>query len=155
MTARAVSSTFRLRSAVRRMYSDSGVVMRMWGAFFEHEPALARGRIAGTHRHADFGKLHAISLRERADFAQGFLQVLLDVVAERLERRDVDEAAGVFEFARERVPNQPVERPQEGGQRLARARGGGDERVAPGGDLGPARVLRERSAPRISHGTSA
>ena len=55
------------------------------GAFFEHEPALARRRVARAHRHADFRQLHALFLRERADLAQGFLQVFLDVVAERLQ----------------------------------------------------------------------
>ena len=111
------------------------------GAFFEHEPALARGRVAGAHRHANLRQFHALFLRKRANLAQRFLQVLLDVVAERLQGRDVDEAAFVIEFARERVANQPVERPQEGGQRLSRARGRGDERVASGGDFGPARIL--------------
>ena len=55
------------------------------GAFFEHEPSLARRGVAGSHRHANLGKLHALFSRERADFAQRLLQILLDVVAERLQ----------------------------------------------------------------------
>ena len=43
------------------------------GAFFEHEPAFSRRGIAGAHRHANLGKLHAFFSRERADFAQRLL----------------------------------------------------------------------------------
>ena len=47
----------------------------------QHLAPLALRRVAGAHRHAHVG----------ADAAQRRLEVALDVVAERLERRDVDE----------------------------------------------------------------
>ena len=62
-------------------YSDSGVVMRMSGGLRSIAAPLALRRVAGAHADAHVG----------ADAAQRRPQVALDVVAERLERRDVDQ----------------------------------------------------------------
>ena len=73
-----------------------------------------------------------------ADAAQRRAQVLLHVVGERLEGRDVDEPRPVGAG----LGHQPVERPQEGGERLARAGRGGDQRVLARGDRRPRLRLR-------------
>ena len=75
-------------------------------------------------------------------------QVLLDIDRQRPQRRDVDDGrapplapAGA---AGGRVGRQPVDAPQEGRQRLARAGGGQDERVVALGDGRPPLCLGRR-----------
>ncbi len=87
-----------------------------------HRGALALGRVAGAHGDLEVG----------ADPAQRRAEVAVDVVAERLERRDVDEARVVGRFAA-----QTVEAPEERGERLAAAGRGGDEHVLAAGDRRP------------------
>ncbi len=94
-----------------------------------HGGALALRRVAGADRDGDVG----------ADPAQRRAQVAVDVIGERLQRRDVDQPR-----VRRGLTRQPVEPPQEGGQRLAAARGRGDEHVLAGGDRGPRLLLRGR-----------
>ena len=62
--------------------SDSGVVIRMSGGVFEHPPALVRGRVAGADADREL----------RAEPGERAPQVALDVVVERLERGDVEQA---------------------------------------------------------------
>ena len=78
---------------------------------------------------------------ERAQLLQRLLQVLLHVVAERLQRRDVDDVGAVLERA---GTQQAVERPEKRRQRLAGAGRSGDQRVATGRDGRPSRLLRRR-----------
>ena len=75
----------------------------------------------------------------RAQTGERPAQVPLDVVVERLQRRDVEEPEAA---ARARV--EPVDPVEEGGERLARAGRRLDEDVAAGRDRGPARGLRGR-----------
>ena len=128
----------------------------------QHRRALALGRVAGTDRDAQVG----------SDPAQRHPQVALDVVGERLERRDIHQAdpcrgglavASPARFARSpgsaRSPRfarcigsarpispaptvltfggERVDRPQERGERLARAGRGADQDVLAGGDRRP------------------
>ena len=60
--------------------------------------ALALRRVAGAHGGADAGDGRAHLLREGSDLRQGLFEVLLDVVGERLQRRDVDHLRGVGQF---------------------------------------------------------
>ena len=99
-------------------------------------PVRRAVRIAGAGRPR--------SERRVADAGERGGQVLLDVAAEGLEGRDVDDVDPLAEVSRPRAVDQRVERGQEGGQRLARSGGRGDERVAPGQDLHPAALLRLR-----------
>ena len=111
------------------------------GRCAQHHAPLPLRRVAGAHRHAHVG----------ADAAQRRLEVALDVVAERLERRDVDETRRPLAWTgRRRLGDEAVERPQEGGERLARARRRGDERVSPRGDRRPGLRLGRR---RLGEGT--
>ena len=103
------------------------------GRLASHGRALALGRVAGADGDVDVG----------ADALQRSAEVALDVVGERLERRDVDEPRPLLP-CRQRVAREPVEPPQEGGQRLARAGGRRDEDVLAGGDGRPRLFLRGR-----------
>src|SRR5437588_8909337 len=95
----------------------------------EHRGALALRRVAGADGDAEV----ALQACERA------AQVALDVVVERLERRDVEEPDPVARRAAEAVD--PVE---EGGERLPGAGRRLDQRVLAGGDRRPAELLRGR-----------
>ena len=92
----------------------------------------ARG-VAGAHHGADAGAglpglgQGAVDARER------HFQVLVHVVAEGLERRDVDHPGRVGQRRPAAVPDQGVDGGEEPGQGLARAGGGGDEGMASGG----------------------
>ena len=107
-----------------------------------HRLSLRRERIAGAHGHAHLGQLDPLGSGRGADARQRRSQVLLDVVVERAERRDVDDVHAVLEASLEAEAVEVVERPQERRQGLARAGRGHDERVAPRGDRFPALDLR-------------
>ena len=97
----------------------------------QHLAALALIRVAGAH--AD--RQRRAEPRERA------AQVALDVVVERLQRRDVEQPQSL---ARPRV--EPVDPGQERRQRLARAGRRLHEDVRAGRDHGPGGLLRGRRA---------
>ena len=52
--------------------------------------ALVGKRVSSAHSGANFGHQHAALSGELQDFAQRNFQVFLNVVAERFERRDVE-----------------------------------------------------------------
>lgn len=113
----------------------------------QHGRPLLLRRVAGAHRDRDVG----------ADAAQRRAQVALHVVAQRLERRDVDEPQrSLLRVRGRRFRDEPVERPQEGGEGLAGPGGRRDERVGAGGDGRPSlhlrrRGLRERPREPLTH----
>jgi hypothetical protein len=92
--------------------------------------ALARRRIAGAHPGADVDVGQALSPQRRTDALQRRFEVALDVVGERLERRDVDDLGLVGQPAFEPLADQIVDRRHEGGQRLAGSGRRRDEDVA-------------------------
>src|SRR5262249_28956492 len=79
-----------------------------------------------------------------ADAGQRRFQVALDVVRERLERRDVDDLGFVLEAAVEPLPHQAVDGGEKGRERLARSGGGGNQHVPPGLEGRPSLRLRRR-----------
>ncbi len=103
--------------------------MRMSGGVLQHPPALVGGRVAGAHADREL----RLEPGERAP------QVPLDVVVERLERRDVEQPEPC---ARARV--QPVDPGEEGRERLPGAGRRLDEHVPAARDRGPAEPLRGR-----------
>ncbi len=112
----------------------------------QHRRAVLLRRVAGAQADGDLGP----------DPGQRRPQVALDVVGERLQRRDVDDlhpGAELLGTARERVDS-----PEEGGERLAGAGRRADQRVGAGRDLRPAhclsRVLRPRTSARTSHASA-
>ncbi len=74
-------------------------------------------------------------------------QVALDVDRQGLHRGDVEDAAAPLRLLGHRGGRQPVQRPEERGQRLARAGGRDDERVLAVGDRVPRPGLRGRRLP--------
>ncbi len=95
-----------------------------------HRGALALRRVAGADADPEVG----LQARERP------AQVALDVVVERLQRRDVEQPHA----CRGGLGAEAVDPVEEGGEGLARARRRLDQRVAAGGDRRPAQRLRGR-----------
>ena len=75
-------------------------------------------------------------------------EIAVDVVAERLERRDVDDLHSVRERPVETLADQVVDRGEEGGERLAGAGRRGDQRVPSGLDRGPGVRLGRARRPK-------
>ena len=102
----------------------------------QHRRALAGRRVAGADRDA-----HVVA---EAEAAQRRAQVALDVVGERLQRRDVDQPRAVLAGRRRRRRDEAIERPEERGERLARAGRRADQHVLAGRDRRPRLRLRRR-----------
>ena len=104
------------------------------GRMASHRSAFALRGVAGADRHRDIPP----------DPPQRCAQVALDVVGERLQRRDVDQPGRSPGVLGEGVGREAIEAPEEGGQRLPRAGGGRDQDVVGGGDGRPRLALSGR-----------
>jgi hypothetical protein len=62
-----------------------------------------------------------------ANAGQGDFEILLNIVRQRLQGRDIDDLRLVLELPVETLPDQPVDRGEKSGERLARTGRGGDE----------------------------
>ena len=96
----------------------------------EHPLAIRRLRVARPQTDADGRQRDAALLSQRADLGQRPLQVLLNIIAQRLERRAVDDLRVVRQFACACTADQAVDADQKSSQSLPGARGSGDENVA-------------------------
>jgi hypothetical protein len=102
------------------------------------EPSALGGRgVAGAHADGDVGLGGAQPLRGVADAGERRPQVALDVDGQRLERGHVHNPATPAGVGRGAADRQPVQRPQESRQRLARPGRRDHQRVAPGTDRLP------------------
>ena len=99
--------------------------------------ALRGGRIAGPHRRPDTGRRQAAFGRQRLEFGEGRVEVAPDVVAQRFERRHVDDIDVVPKPAGQTGDEEPIQTDQKCGERLARTGGGGHEHVITGLDTWP------------------
>ena len=81
---------------------------------------------------------------QRLNLAERHLEVFLDVVAERLQRRDVEDFGAVLQPAVERLAHQPVDAGQKRRQGLARAGGRAKSACSAGENGRPAFDLRLR-----------
>src|SRR5437879_4929434 len=95
--------------------------------------AIAWWGIAGSDRHGDRRPLQSQPLGLEGDAAQRRLQVAFDVDRQRLQRRDVEDAAPLG-FCGHRLVRQLVDAPEERRQRLATAGWSGHERMLAAGD---------------------
>ena len=95
----------------------------------QHRGALLLRRVAGAHRHAQL----------RAEPGERPAQVPLDVVVERLQRRDVEQAQAL-----PRLRVEPVDPVEEGRERLPRPGRRLDQRVLAARDRRPPERLRRR-----------
>ena len=128
--------------AVSRMNSDSGVVTSTWGGLRSMGARSACGVSPVRVAVRSGASADAACRGRREQLAQRRLEVLADVVGERLERRDVDHQRPLGQRALGGAPDQAVQAEREGGQGLARPGRRGDQHVAAGPDQRPALDLR-------------
>ena len=88
--------------------------------------------------------------RQLPDPLQRHGEVAVDVVGQRLQRRDVDDLRPVAQPAVQPLPHQAVEARQERGKGLAGAGGRRDQRVLPVRDSGPPKRLRIRGLTELT-----
>ena len=105
-----------------------------------HRAARLGGGVAGADGGSDVRRHSPGGLDLVADAHQRRAQVAVDVVGQRLQRRDIKDAAA-FRVSRHRFGGKSVEAPQESGQGLAAPGGSRHENVAARGDLTPAALL--------------
>ena len=108
----------------------------------QHGAPLGHQRVAGADRGANLRHQQPALARHRENFPQRHLKIFLNVVAQRLQRRNVEDFGAVRQIARQRLAHQPINAGEKCSQRFARARGRGDQRGAPGQNVRPALLLR-------------
>ena len=108
----------------------------------EHRRALGGGGITRADGGGDLRRPEAHLLRQPADLTPGLGEVPVDVRAQRLEGRDVEDPSLLREDALEALPQQQVQLYKEGGQGFSGPRGGGDQCVPAGPDGLPTLLLR-------------
>ena len=128
-----------------------------------HAGAFGGRGVAGPDPGADFDLGQAQRRELRADAGERRLEVAVDVVRQRLQRRDIDDMRLVGQRALEALADEIVERGEEGRERLAGPGRRGDQRMAPGldrrpgaglrGGRGCGRSLRTRRRPRDGRGS--
>ena len=84
--------------------------------------AVGRRGVPGADRDGDVRGLQAESNGGVADPDEGRAQVALDVDCQRLHRRDIEHPAALERLRGAWRARQPIQRPEEGGERLARPR---------------------------------
>ena len=108
----------------------------------QHGAALVHRRVAGTHGHANWRQEQAALARLLQNLAERNFEIFLDVVAERLQRGDVEHLGLVGELSCEGFAHQGVDASQKCREGFARAGRSGDDRAAASQDMRPARLLR-------------
>ena len=142
ITARAALNIPRPRMLVSRMFSDSGVVIRMCGALRSIRARADAGVSPVRTPIRISGNCLPFRLEARAQLGQRLLEIALHVVAERLERRDVEDLDRVRQRRLEPAHDQLVQLPHERRERLSGAGGRQDQRVLAARDRRPSQPLR-------------
>ena len=118
---------------------------------FEHRPALRYRRVAGADSGADRRAEVPALERELLNFLQRRFEVLLDVVRERFQRRDVDDLRFAAQPAFERFTDEAVDTNEKRREGLAGAGGCGDEHGPAVADDRPAQFLRLSGRTEAAH----
>ena len=111
-------------------------------AMLTHLLAFVGGGIAGADGSAYGIELDALARGELGDFGQRYFEVLVDVVAQSFEGRDVDDLGLVGKLAGAGGTNQAVQADEESGECFSGTGGRRNQDVAAGSDLRPSENLR-------------
>ena len=114
-----------------------------------HPRALGLRRIAGADQCANLHIRQVHRLELLTDPGQGNRQILLNIVGERLERRNVDDERLVGQGCLDTAADQAVDGGEKGSQGLPRTGGRGDQNIAPRLYLGPRASLRLRRGGKV------
>ena len=126
------------------LFSSEQDVERLWRCdedvrrSLEHRGALFGERIAGANAGADLRAEVATCLRKELDLSKRSVEVLLDVVGEGFEGRDVDDVRARFKGSFERGAKQLIDADEESGEGFAGACRSGDQSWIAAEDGGPA-----------------
>ena len=115
---------------------------------FEHPLPLPGRRVSRPDIDSDLRHQQASRQSRLGNFKKRLLKILLDVVAQRLQRRDVEHLRAIFQFAGQRLLQQAVNAGEKCRQRLSRARRRSDERVFSRHHRRPALDLDVRRPPK-------
>src|SRR5687768_634698 len=107
----------------------------------EHPRSCRRRCVTGANSDTDLRENLSFLLESSLQLGKGRLEVPLDVVVERLERRDVEKVYAVHERRLHSLYYQRVELPQKRGQRLSRAGWSEDQSVTAACDRRPSHAL--------------
>ena len=113
--AQDFSALLRRQQDVQRFRGGDQDVRRA----LQHGAALVHEGVAGAHGGADFRHQQAALGRQLENFAERHFQILLDVVAQRLQRRDVQHLRAILKIAGQRLPDKPVNAGEKRGQGFA------------------------------------
>jgi len=108
----------------------------------QHRLARGHQRVARADGRADFREVEAALTAQTNDLGERAVEVLLDVVAERLERRDVQDFGAVHQRAVDGLLDEPIDAREKRRERLAGSGRRRDQRAAPGQDVRPSHGLR-------------
>ena len=108
----------------------------------QHGAALMHQRVAGADRGANLRHQQAAFARHLKNFAQWDFEVLLNIVAQRLQRRDIQNFSSIVEIAGQRLTHQLINTRKKRSQSFARARRRRNEGGSSGQNMRPALHLR-------------
>ncbi len=108
----------------------------------QHGAPLGHQRVAGADRSADLWHEQPALARHRENFAQRNLKIFLDVVAQRLQRRNIKHFRTVGKIARQCLSHQTINAGKKCSQCLARPGGRGNQSRPSGENVRPAILLR-------------
>src|SRR2546430_11731725 len=108
----------------------------------DHLLPFRHRRVAGSDGNTDGRHQPTFFTRKFRDFLERPLQVLLNVVAQGLQGRDVYDLGFVLKRTIQRRPDKPIETGEERRQGLPGSGGCRDKHVAAGNDLFPGKILR-------------
>ena len=106
--------------------------------------ALGLRRVAGAHPRADCDIGQALCTERLSNAGERHVEIAVDVVRERFQRRDIDDLRLILEAISEPLAHQAIDGTEEGGERLAGAGRRGDQHIAASLDRGPSVALGRR-----------
>src|SRR5687767_3298598 len=108
----------------------------------QHLRARGSGGVSRSNRHPDLGERFSLQLEASSQLGERNLEIPLNVVVERLERRDVEKMNAVPERLLQSLDNERVQLPEKRGQSLSRSGRRKDQRVASTRNRRPTLTLR-------------
>jgi len=108
----------------------------------QHPLTVGRGRVAGTDEGANAGHQQPALARKLGNFCQRSLQILLDVVAEGLQRRDIEDLDAIGEVSGDGLADQTVDAGKKSSQSFSGSSGSRDQGGVAGKNVRPAFLLR-------------
>src|SRR5580704_120646 len=110
----------------------------------QHRTALVHERVAGADSGANLWHQEATFACHLQNFAEREFEVLLDIVAQRLQWRNVQDLGAILEIARQRFSHQSINAGEKCGEGLAGASGRRNERGVTSQNVRPSLLLRLR-----------